>query len=158
GLYSVQAFFAGGAPITLPADPVYESASSGTSQLLVDATPPTIAFNGNRGTYSVLDQVNITCTATDGGSGSGLQANPCSTFSINQPAWGFQPGTNTVPKPGLVATDNVGNSSAPAQTTFTVTVSPTTLCRLTRQFAQTSPKYARLTAKQKLAVDALTGA
>src|SRR5262249_21706128 len=83
GRYRVPALFADGAPITLPADPVYESASSGTSQLLVDATPPTITFNGNRGTYSVLDQVNITCTATDGGSGSGLQANPCSTFSIN---------------------------------------------------------------------------
>jgi len=155
GVYSVQAFFGGGSPIQLPADPVYDAATSGSVQLTVDATPPTITFNGNHGTYGLLDQVSITCTAADAAPTSGLKTNPCTTFSINAPAWSFQPGANTRPVPGLVATDNAGNSSAPAQTTFTVTVTATTLCQLTKQFVQGSPQYAKLSAKQKQTVDAL---
>src|SRR5262249_23757565 len=125
GVYKVQAFFGGGTTaITLQADPIYQqSQTSGTDQFVVfvDGTAPTIAFNRNQASYGLLDRVHITCTATDAAPSSGLQTNPCTSFLLDAPAWSFDPGANKKPTPGLVATDNAGNSSAPAQASFTVT-------------------------------------
>jgi hypothetical protein len=158
GTYKVQAFFGGGTTtITLQADPIYQqSQTSGTDQFVVfvDATAPTITFNGNLGTYGLLDHVHITCTATDAAPTSGLGTNPCTSFVLDAPAWSFDPGANKQPTPGLVATDNAGNSSPPAQASFTVTVTATPLCTLTYQFVQGSAQYAQLTAKQKSNLDA----
>ena len=127
-----------------------------TSVFTIDTVAPSIAFAGNKGTYGLLDTVSVTCTATDPAPASGLKApNPCTGFSIAGPASSFKP-TNTLPSPGLVATDNAGNSSAPATTSFTVSATPTTLCQLTQQFTQSSAKYAALSPLQKAVVNALT--
>ncbi len=126
-----------------------------TGTFTLDTVAPTISFVGNSGSYGLLDQVKITCTAS-AGSGTPLTTNPCTAFSINQPAWSFAPGKNTVPSPGLVATDKAGNSTSPAATTsFTVTATTSTLCTLTTQFVQGSAKYAALSAAQKKVVSAL---
>lgn len=125
---------------------------------VLDRTPPVIVFAGNQGSYGLLDTVHITCSASDPSPGSGLAHDPCAGFLIAGPTWSFKPGVNTLPNPGLVATDNAGNSSAPTTTSFTVTVTPSSLCGLTVEFVQSSNLYGRLTAGQKKAVDLLTTA
>lgn len=95
-----------------------------------DATPPAIEFTGNQGSYGLLDDVAIACTASD--QSSGLATDPCSGFSLAGLAWSFAP-ANTLPQPGLVAIDNAGNESGPAQTSFTVSATYEDLAALTRQ-------------------------
>ncbi len=101
----------------------------------VDTTPPAVVFNGNQGTYGILDHVHITCWTFDPFPSSGIASDPCASFAIDGAAWTFGAGTHTLPATGLVATDNAGNQSAPAQTTFTVTVNASDLCVLTASFA-----------------------
>jgi hypothetical protein len=150
GTYSTTASFAG--------DATYTSATQ-TGTVVVDHSPPVIAFNGNKGTYGLLDNVAITCTTTDPAPSSGIKApNPCTGFNVSGPAWSFKPGVNTVPSPGLVATDNAGNSSAPATTTFKVTATTLALCQLTKQFVQSSAKYQALKPAQKTVVNAAADA
>jgi hypothetical protein len=126
-----------------------------TSNFTIDTVAPTITFSGNKGAYGLLDTVAITCVAADPAPGSGVNTNPCTGFSIAGPGWSFKPGTNTLPSPGLVATDSAGNSSAPATTSFTVTVTGSTLGQLGLQFVQGSAKYAALTPWQKQIVTAI---
>ena len=114
-----------------------------------------ITFVGNKGSYGLLDTVAISCATTDAAPSSGIKVDPCKGFSISGPGWSFQPGTNTLPSPGLVATDNAGNSSAPATTSFTVAVSGATLGSLTVQFVQSSATYKAAPALEKLIVTSL---
>ena len=119
---------------------------------------PTVTFVGNKGSYGLLDTVTITCTVADAAPSSGIKTNPCSGFTISGPAWSFKLGANTLPSPGLVATDNAANSSAAATTTFTVSTTSATLGQLTLQFIQSSAKYAALSPAQKQVVNALANA
>ncbi len=52
------------------------------------------------------------------------------------------------------ATDNAGNTATKVAT-FTVNVTPTSLCVLTAQFVQSSPNYPTLKPLQRLVIDAL---
>jgi len=112
----------------------------------LDVTPPTITFAGSS-TYTVDQTVVITCTASD--AGSGLASTTCPNV-INAPAYTFPLGANTAT---ATAKDKAGNTRT-ASFTFTVQVTPTSLCTLTKQFVQGGAKYQALKANQRAAIDA----
>jgi choice-of-anchor C domain-containing protein len=91
-----------------------------------DATPPSIGYTGNAGTYTVDQTVAITCAARD--VMSGLATNTCA--DISGPAYSFTLGTNTY---SASATDKAGNASS-ATATFTVQVTAGSLCALVQRF------------------------
>ncbi len=97
-----------------------------TLRVQIDWTPPTVAFSGNAGTYTVDQMVNITCAATD--ALSGVASSTCRT--ISGPAYTFNLGGNTF---SASATDVAGNTGA-ASTSFTLQVTMDSLASLTRQF------------------------
>jgi hypothetical protein len=161
GFYEIRAARAsctapGGAPYATTGPLEIPPPASSLRLVLDCGPPPAIAFNGNEGSYGILDTVNITCTTTD--SGVGIATDPCVGFGIHGLGWSFEPGLNTLPVHGLVATDNAGDSSQPATTSFTVRVTTTSLCELTKQFIESSAKYRALTPAQKAAVDPLAEA
>ena len=116
----------------------------------IDKTVPTLDFQGNAGTYSVLAMVAITCVASDPLSGVG--STNCQNAS--GPAWSFGAGPHTL---SADATDRAGNTGS-ASTTFTVTVHSAGLTALTRQFVQSSARYQALRTGQRAAVDAVVTA
>lgn len=91
-----------------------------------DTSPPTITFTGNAGTYTVDQTINITCSATDAGSGVAQSTCP----GASGPAYTFAPGSHTLT---ATATDNAGNT-ATATATFTVVVTHDGVCALVHQF------------------------
>ena len=93
----------------------------------IDKTSPTVEYSGNAGMYTIDQQIEITCTAAD--ALSGLDSETCA--DVSGPASAFPLGTNTF---SSTATDLAGNTGA-GSTTFTVVVTLTSLCDLTRQFA-----------------------
>lgn len=101
---------------------------STTSSVTVkrDATPPSITFAGNAGSYSVEQGVNISCTATD--LMSGLAESHCPGVVRN--AYELAVGVNTL---NASASDNAGNT-ATASASFTVTVTAEGLCALVGRF------------------------
>ena len=118
-----------------------------------DATPPTVLYAGNQGSYGILQTVAITCTATDPSPGSGIASSSCA--NIQGPAYGFGAGAHTF---SAVAADAAGNQGQ-ATTSFSVTPTAADLCTLTKQFAESSAKFQALGPKQQAAVDAIvTGA
>lgn len=92
-----------------------------------DATPPSIGYTGNAGTYTVDQTVAITCSASD--AMSTLANNTCA--NINGNAYSFTLGTNTY---SANAADKAGNESS-VTTTFTVQVTAASLCALVERFA-----------------------
>jgi hypothetical protein len=91
-----------------------------------DATAPVIAFSGNAGSYSVDQQVNITCSATD--AMSGVASSNCPGASGDAYALGV--GLHTL---NASATDNAANQSS-ASTSYTVTVNSGNICTLVRRW------------------------
>ena len=114
-----------------------------------DATAPTLSFSGNAGTYTVAQTININCSASDNLSGI---ATTCA--GVNGPAYTFPLGANSVTRS---ASDNAGNTGT-ATTSFTVVVNSQSLCALTSQFVQASPKYQALSPAAKRVVDAIVSA
>ena len=125
-------------------------ASATVSNINIDKTAPTVSYAGNAGSYTVDQTVAITCTAADGL--SGVASSTCA--NVSGPAYNFAIGTNTY---SAGAADKAGNTGA-GTTSFTVAVTPGSLCNLTLQFVQGSAKYQALSAKQKAAVDKLGAA
>ncbi len=105
-----------------------------------DATPPTISFSGNNGSYTVADAVNITCSASD--ATSGVASTSCPGV-VSEPAWQLGLGSHSYT---ATATDAAGNSGA-STATFTVTVDFDSLCALTGQFSTDSGVTQGLCAK-----------
>ncbi len=99
----------------------------------LDAVAPSVVFAGNAGSYGILATVSITCTAGD--ALSGLASSTCPTAS--GPGWSFGAGAHTL---SAQATDKADNLTT-ASTTFTVTVAPNDLSKLTTQFVRSSEKY-----------------
>lgn len=95
-------------------------------RLSVDDTPPSIAWSPHPATFTVDQSVAITCTVTD--EGSGLASHTCA--DVVGDAYTFGLGTHTFT---ATAADNAGNIAA-ASTTFTVTVTASSLANLTRRF------------------------
>ena len=91
--------------------------------------------------------VSITCAATDEARGSGIVSTTCADVTGSAASFGL--GTHAF---SATATDNAGNVGA-ASGSFTVTVTPASLCALTKRLVDGSVKYQRLTTKQQAALD-----
>ena len=91
-----------------------------------DATDPVVAFTGNVGGYTVDQTVNISCAASD--ATSGLSFSACSDLTGD--AYTFGLGTTSFE---AYATDNAGNDAV-ATESFTVSVTPASLCNLVRRW------------------------
>ena len=94
--------------------------------VVIDTTAPVVTYSGNHGTYTVDQTINISCTATD--ALSGVASNTCQ--NITGPAASFPLGSNSY---SASATDNAGNVGT-GTTSFTVSVTPVSLCNLTGQY------------------------
>ncbi|HKJ91830.1 MAG TPA: VWA domain-containing protein, partial [Longimicrobiales bacterium] len=114
--------------------------------IMRDATPPTVAYAGNVGTYHIIDPVDITCSASD--ATSGLASSTCA--DLTGTGLDFGPGDHTFT---ATATDNAGNTAS-ASTTFTVIVTADDLEALVNQWV-TKPGVANaLIAKLETAKNA----
>ncbi|MDO8361932.1 MAG: SdiA-regulated domain-containing protein [Actinomycetota bacterium] len=125
--------------------PAGETGSPGTIE--PDTIAPVVAYSGNAGNYTVDQQVAITCTATDEPAGSGVATTTCA--AVVGAAHTFGLGAREY---SATATDNAGNTGT-ASVSFTVTVTPASLCNLTAQMTHESPSYMAMTARQKAAFD-----
>jgi hypothetical protein len=95
-----------------------------------DVTPPTIGYSSHPATYTVDQQVSISCTATDGE--SGIASSTCAPIDGDAYVFGLGPHTFSA-----TATDNAGNSAS-ASTSFSVSVTFGSLTNLTRRFVTNS--------------------
>ena len=148
------------APVTLSAngagqsvvgtctDKAGNSASTTVSGINIDKTAPTITYSGNAGTYTVDQQVVITCTPGD--SLSGIASSTCA--NVNAAASSFGLGAHTL---SATVTDKAGNTGA-GSTSFTVVATPASLCRLTEQLVRGSGKYGTGGRAQRAVADGLT--
>jgi hypothetical protein len=91
-----------------------------------DATVPAIAYAGNAGSYTVDQTVAITCSASD--AMSGLAGNTCA--NVSGAAYTFAAGTNNF---SAAAQDVAGNGNT-ASTSFTVVVTPGSVCALVERW------------------------
>jgi minor extracellular serine protease Vpr len=104
------------------------SVSSIEFTIVLDTTPPVITFTGAR-TYTVDEMVEVTCTATD--TGSGVFSTTCGGAPLLQTeAWRLPLGPTTV---SATATDYAGNMTN-ATATVTVAVTYSSLAALTSRF------------------------
>jgi len=97
-------------------------ATASVGGLNVDETAPLVSYTGNRGSYTIADDVAITCSATD--ALSGVAGGACS--GISGPAWTFGLGTTTRSATATDLAGNIGSASA----TFTVTADASSLVAL----------------------------
>jgi hypothetical protein len=109
------------------------SAQSNVVTVKIDKTPPTVTYTGNAGSYTVDQQVQITCTASD--ATSGVASSTCQ--SITGPAYSFGLGSHSY---SATATDNAGNVGH-GSTSFTVTATPSSLQSLINRYC-TDPSVA----------------
>jgi hypothetical protein len=100
----------------------------------IDTRAPVITFFGVRN-YTVDETVSITCSAADPTPGSGLAETSCTGFLISHPAYSFPLGLNAVPE--RTASDLAG-WLAGVQTSFRVTVTYASLCKLTARFSSSA--------------------
>jgi len=126
-------------PIALPNDGANQSvlgtaidlagntAETVVSGINIDKTPPVVSYTGNLGTYNVDQIVDITCSATD--NLSGIASTTCS--DIVGDAFTFPLGASTF---SATAVDVAGNTAG-TSVTFTVQVTESSLCNLTRRFS-----------------------
>jgi hypothetical protein len=98
-----------------------------TANLKYDATPPTVTYTGNAGSYTIDQAINITCQATD--NLSGVASDTCA--NITGPAYNFALGSTTR---SASATDNAGNMDSNS-TSFTVNATADSLSSLTARFS-----------------------
>ncbi len=89
-----------------------------------DATPPSVVYTGNAGSYGVADTVSISCAAND--ALSGVASSTCAP--ISGPAYSFGPGSHTF---SATAKDVAGNSGS-GSVTFRVDVDAAGVCNLAR--------------------------
>lgn len=102
------------------------SAASNTVSMNIDTVKPTITFAGNAGSYSVDQQVTITCSTFD--ATSGIAASTCP--GVSSPAYAIGVGSHTL---DASATDNAGNQHS-ASTAYTVTVNSDNICKLVERW------------------------
>jgi hypothetical protein len=119
--------------------------SQAAATFQIDTHPPTVTYSGDSGSYGILANVAITCTAAD--TLSGVASTTCANQS--GPAYSFGAGTHPL---SASATDKAGNTGS-GTASFTVTVSAADLDSLTHQFADTTPLYKAAPAFLKVVVD-----
>ncbi len=91
-----------------------------------DATSPSVTYSGNAGAYTVDQSVTIACSASD--ATSGLASASCANVAGD--AYTFGLGASSF---SASASDNAGTPGG-ASTTFTVSVTPASLCNLVRRW------------------------
>ncbi|MCR4339328.1 MAG: hypothetical protein NUW01_05510 [Gemmatimonadaceae bacterium] len=91
-----------------------------------DATSPVVTYGGNASAYTVDQSVSIACDASD--ATSGVASTTC--VDVTGDAHTFGLGTSAF---SASATDNAGNVGG-ASTSFTVSVTPASLCNLVRRW------------------------
>ena len=111
--------------------------ATGSVTIKRDATAPTTTYANNAGTYTVDQTVDISCRATD--AGSGVATDTCAR--VNAPAYSFALGVNALSSTAVDVAGNTGFGS----TMFTVAVTPRSLCNLTLQLVR-KPAPSRLCA------------
>jgi hypothetical protein len=92
-----------------------------------DGTVPTVTYTGNLGSYGVDNTVSIACSASD--ATSGVLSSTCQP--TQGPAYNFTVGQNSR---SADATDHAGNIGH-GSTSFTVVLTTTNLCSLTKMFS-----------------------
>ncbi len=113
----------------------------------IDTVAPSVTYSGHAGSYGILSTVAVNCAATD--DLSGIATSTCA--NVNGPAWSFGSGAHTL---SAEATDEAGNVGS-GSTTFTVTVKPSDLSKLTTQFVEGSARYKSSKALTRLLVATL---
>ncbi len=108
------------------ADNAGNTAEATVGGINIDKTAPAILFGGNAGTYTLDENVVITCTATDGL--SGIDTADCP--EVDSPAATLGVGTHTL---NATATDRAGNTTTQS-TTFEIVVTYDALCALVEQY------------------------
>jgi hypothetical protein len=114
-------------------DNVGNAETQQSQEIDIDGTLPIVTYTGNAGSYTVDQQVNITCTSADpkladGEPGSGVFSNTCK--NIVGPAYSFSLGSNSFSASATDVAGNVGTGS----TTFTARVTYDSLCALVQRF------------------------
>jgi hypothetical protein len=109
------------------------SAPSSVVTVKIDKTPPTVAYSGNAGNYTVDQQVQITCSPND--MLSGVASSTCQ--SISGSAYSFGLGSHSF---SATAVDKAGNTGS-GSTSFTVIVTSSSLQNLASRFS-TDPSVA----------------
>src|SRR5207302_1092078 len=89
-------------------DKAGNTASATVSGISVDKTAPSVTYSGNAGTYTIDQQVNITCAASD--NLSGVASTTCQNVSVAASALGA--GTRTYTAQATDKAGNVGSASA----------------------------------------------
>jgi choice-of-anchor C domain-containing protein len=120
------------------------------SVVAVDSAAPTVTYQGNLGSYTVDQTVDITCVAADPTPGSGVASSTCA--DLHAPAYTLGLGSHTL---SASATDQAGNTGE-GSTSFSVTVDAASLCRLTAQLVHGSARYQAAPPRARARVDACT--
>ncbi|MFS0635366.1 family 43 glycosylhydrolase [Mesobacillus foraminis] len=110
-----------------------------------DTTAPVVTFHGNKGAYSVDEQISISCSATD--DLSGIAEIDCP--KIEGRAYEFQIGVN---KLKAAATDRAGHTTV-EEVEFTVTVDYKSLSTLTQSLVSNASVAESLSVKLQGAED-----
>jgi len=118
----------GSSPITTTCADLAGNSASASLPVKLDQTPPTVTYTGNAGSYTIDQQITITCTATD--ATSGIASTTCQ--NISGPAASFGPDSHTF---SATATDYAGHTSS-ASVTFSVSVDYASLANLTCQMLE----------------------
>jgi predicted extracellular nuclease len=119
------------------------SLSAEVENIDIDLTNPTVTYTGGKASYQVDEQVSITCAAAD--ALSGVASTTCA--NVKGPAYSFGLGPHTF---SASATDKAGNTAG-GSVTFTVGVTYTSLCNLSRQFSSNQGIGSALCALLRLA-------
>jgi hypothetical protein len=107
-------------------------ASGNSLSFKIDKTKPNITYTGQQATYSILDVVSITCSATDpisGGVASGVDPTTNTCQNITGPAYNLNPDNSY----SAQATDYAGNTGS-GTVSFKVVVTYADLCTLSKRF------------------------
>ncbi len=126
GASPTGSFPAGATTVLLEADNGVTSDSDSVTISVVDTIAPVLTFTGDT-TYGLVDTVEITCAATDSGSGV---ADDCDDANVSAPAYTIGAGDHTVNATATDAAGNVGNGSFD----YTVEVDVDGLCALTKLY------------------------
>lgn len=113
---------------------------------VIDTINPVVTYTGNAGTYTADQTINITCAATD--SGSGVASTTCA--NVTGPAHTFTVGVNTRT---VTATDAAGNTSS-TTITFTVTAPATAIGNVINNFVDSPTEAAKMNQTLSLATKA----
>lgn len=111
----------------------------------IDLTSPTVTYTGG-GTYTVDQNVSITCSSSD--ALSGVASDTCA--GVSAPAWSLGLGTHPL---SATATDMAGNQGS-GSTSYKITVDGTSLCNLVTRWAKNAGEANSLCAKLNAAAAA----